>query len=172
MAECQRQAAVHTDALLQRASSHFGAIIPPVDIRFDLTGKAAGVVRYSRDGAAEIRYNGVLLRENCRDFILRTVPHEVAHVVARAIFGSCRPHGEEWHRIMAFFGAESSRCHTYDTSRSSSRRMRRYDYLCGCSRHRLSAVRHNRSSRGQSYICRRCGERLQLVENIKPGTDI
>ncbi len=169
MSDCQQQVAAHTETLLQRAGSHFGVAIPPVDICFDLSGQSAGMVRYSRRGAVEIRYNGLLLRENRADFILRTVPHEVAHIVARAAFGSCRPHGEEWRRVMAFFGAESSRCHPYDTSRSSTRRLRRYDYVCGCQQHQLTSIRHNRSSRGQTYLCRRCGERLQLAADTKVG---
>jgi SprT protein len=170
LTECQQQAVAHTNTLLQQAGSHFGASIPPIDICFDLTGQAAGMVRYSRGGGVKISYNRILLQENRDDFIIRTVPHEVAHVVARAAFGNCKPHGEEWRQVMDYFGVESSRCHPYDTSRSSTRRLRRYDYVCGCRQHKLTSIRHNRISRGQAYLCRQCGDRLQLAKDAKSGT--
>ncbi len=159
MTEYRQQVAVHTNSLLQRGCSHFGAIMPAVAISFNLTGRTAGMVRYTRNRTIEIRYNGQLLRENREDFILRTVPHEVAHVVTKVAFGAgCRPHGDEWRQVMAFFGADSSRCHSYDTSRASTRQLQRHSYMCGCRQHQLTSIRHNRIGRGQGYNCRQCGD--------------
>ncbi len=162
--ELQRTALVRTKALLKQAGHHFGRDAPSVLINFELKGQAAGMVRFPASGKAQIRYNAVLLTENAEDFLKRTVPHEVAHVIARTYHGGkIRPHGAEWQSVMGFFNAEPSRCHSYDISRSSTRKLRRFRYACHCSEHLLTSIRHKRSLAGQRYRCRKCKNPLKLV---------
>jgi SprT protein len=86
----------------------------------------------------------------------------VAHVIAHQRFGPrIQPHGPEWRAIMQDLGADPSRCHNYDVSGLAQRRLAYFDYQCGCMTHRLSSIRHNRITRGQRYLCRRCGEPLR-----------
>ena len=120
------------------------------------------MVRFEATGDVVLRYNPVLLRENPRRFIQQTVAHEVAHLVARRIHGSrIRPHGREWQAVMREFGVEPRRCHDFDTTRSTLRRLRRFRYHCDCSEHQITTIRHNRVLAGQRYLCRRCGEALR-----------
>lgn len=157
------QATMLTRSLLTQGCDEFGIAAPRVRILFDLRGKTAGQVRLPARGQPVIRYNAVLLAENGRRFLNRTVPHETAHVVAFWVFGSgIRPHGAEWKRVMELFGADTRRCHDYDTSRSATRRLTLVTYHCGCREHRLTRIRHNRILTGQVYCCTACGTFLQL----------
>ncbi|NBC47892.1 MAG: hypothetical protein GVY22_07870 [Gammaproteobacteria bacterium] len=154
-----RTHALLRQALDQRGSAGTGLRI---ELRFDLRGRTAGQVRIRSRSDYLIRYNLELLRRGGADFLERTVPHEVAHVVAHERFGPMiRPHGPEWQRIMRTLGAEPSRCHNYDVTDLGQRRLRRFDYHCSCAEHCLTSIRHNRIVKGQRYYCRRCGEPLR-----------
>ncbi|MBS1201819.1 MAG: hypothetical protein H6R22_328 [Chromatiaceae bacterium] len=123
--------------LLRQAADWLGIRMPEPEICFDLRGRTAGQVRFGRGRPCMIRYNLVLLRENTDAFLAETVPHEVAHLIAFARYGSrIRPHGSEWRAVMEYLGAEP--------------------YHCGCRNHRLSSIRHNRVLAGYTYLCRRC----------------
>ncbi len=160
----QRTVLVRTKALLKQAGHHFGRPVPEVKTNFDLKGQAAGMVRFPALGKPQIRYNALLLNENTEDFLKRTVPHEVAHVIARVYYGrNIRPHGPEWQSVMQFFGADASRCHSYDTQRSSTRKLQQFRYVCDCTEHLLTSIRHKRSLAGQRYRCRKCKNPLKLV---------
>jgi len=133
-----------------------------VEVRFDLRGKTAGQVRMGKGARTLIRYNLELLRRETADFLARTVPHEVAHVLAYRRYGSrIRAHGPEWQRIMRELGAEPTRCHDYDVHGLDARRLQYFDYHCSCMRHQLSSIRHNKVAKGQRYLCKRCGEPLR-----------
>lgn len=133
-----------------------------VEIRFDLRGSSAGQLRACGRGQYLIRYNLALLQREGADFIRRTVPHEVAHLVVHRRFGAAaQPHGREWKAVMAQLGAEPSRCHNYDVSGLKQRQLQRFDYHCSCREHQLSSIRHNRITKGQVYRCKYCGEALR-----------
>ena len=160
-----RLAEQRTRELLHAAEAEFAVRCPLGGIHFDLKGKSAGMVVFPPGRAAYIRYNPALLRRNHEAFLSQTLPHEVAHLVARCLFGAkIRPHGREWRTIMQFFGAEPRRCHDFELDESQTRKMRRFPYRCGCRQHQLSAIRHNRVRKGQTYRCRLCGEPLQPLE--------
>jgi SprT protein len=160
-----RQAERRTHVLLRQAEDHYGVRFPLREIRFDLRGKSAGMVVFPPGQQAYIRYNPQLLRLNQQRFLSQTPAHEVSHLVARSLFGkSIRPHGPEWKSVMAFFGVEPVRCHTYELGDTPSRNLRRFDYACACRQHQLTSIRHNRVQRGQVYRCRGCGEALSPLE--------
>jgi SprT protein len=162
LAKAQEQ----TRRLLRKAASQFAVSLPDPEIRFDLRGKAAGMALFQGKHHAVIRYNRGMLIDHGDAFIERTVPHEVAHLVARHLHGaSIRPHGKEWREIMGFFGADSKRCHNFPVREEDRRRMRYFDYRCSCQDHSLSAIRHHRHLAGVAYLCRRCGSALRPVSN-------
>lgn len=156
-----------TLSLLETAGEHFGVALQPVDIRFDLRGKAAGMVRFVSPGVPVIRYNRTLLEKYGDSFIRQTVPHEVAHVVVAARYPyRTAPHGQEWRSVMEFFGAEPSRCHAYQIDGTGVRRLARFGYRCGCREHQLTSIRRNRIARGERYYCRHCGELLKPDKTV------
>lgn len=146
-----------TEALLERAQRHFGVRIPPAEVRFDLRGQAAGQVRQAPGRVWQVRYNAALLAREPEAFLAQTVPHECAHLVAFALFGrGVRPHGQEWHGIMRYFGADPRRCHSFAVDDLRTRQLRRFDYHCTCRTHQLTSTRHYRAQAGQTYYCVAC----------------
>ena len=159
------KARTDTLRLIRHAERHYGIDIPLDEIRFDLRGTAAGMVLFPTHQPPLIRYNPILLQHNRHDFLNQTLPHEVAHLVARTLHGkSIRPHGREWKAVMDFFGADTLRCHHYPTENVPVRKLRRYPYTCGCQQHQLTSIRHNRIQKGLSYRCRQCGETLRCAK--------
>lgn len=146
-----------TATLLEQARRHFRSPIPAPEVRFDLRGKAAGQVRMAPGRVWQIRYNPVLLAREGDAFLTQTVPHEVAHLIAFALFGrDIRPHGEEWQGVMRHLGAEPRRCHSFAVDDLPARRLRRFDYHCACRTHQLTSTRHYRAQAGQTYTCVAC----------------
>ncbi len=167
-ADFETQAVEKTRQLIVWASRHFDRRITQPEILFDLSGKSAGMAVFSATGSVRIRYNRTLLHNNGVDFLNQTVPHEAAHLVARALYGRhIRPHGPEWRSVMQLFGAEPVRCHRFEVPDRSRRRMRYFTYRCACQTHRLSAIRHHRSQAGVNYLCRRCGSPLRHLDTVE-----
>ncbi len=164
------QAILRTRRLLSDAEEWLRVRMPATEIRFDLRGTTAGQARLRSPNGALIRYNPALLCRHPIEFIKQTVAQEVAHIVAFVRHGSgIRPHGPEWQVIMRHFGIEPSRCHNYDISRLRTRELRRFAYLCGCSRHELTSIRHKRAQGGGIvYLCRRCRQPLRPEPGQQP----
>jgi SprT protein len=156
-----------TLALLRQAAAQLRLAIPEVEVRFDLRGQTAGQVQFHPSRRTLIRYNRQLLLENGERFLDRTVPHEVAHVITHGLYGPhIRPHGPEWRGVMGLFGADSRRCHDYDTRRATTRRLTRHRYRCACREHSLTSIRHHRILAGQLYYCRSCGQVLSPTTSV------
>ena len=132
------------------------------NVNFNLKGRCAGKAFLQ---TRELRFNKVLFKENYKEFCERTIPHEVAHIIAFQIFGT-KGHDYAWRRIMNDFGCDSTRCHSYDTENSTVRTIKKqYPYKCGCTTHMLTKIRHNRSIKhgGEAYRCRKCGQVLVYI---------
>ena len=145
-------------------------------VLFDLRGTCAGQARYTRVyGSTDIvniiiRYNPVLLTENVEDFLARTVPHEVAHIVAQKVFGSYVTkvnHGQGWKNVMAAFGCDATRCHDYDVSNARVRNVVRVDAKCACMTHQITKKAATRISMGAKYTCRKCKTAVLLAPVVK-----
>lgn len=161
-ADLIEHATERTSQLLALAVARFAVALPRPVVRFDLRGRAAGQVRLSSSSPCIVRYNLAILARQPEDFLARTVPHEVSHLVVFHLHGpGPRPHGPEWRAIMQVFGADPSRCHDYDVSGLQTRRLHRYPYRCACRTHQLTSIRHNRARSGQVYLCRGCGQPLR-----------
>src|SRR5690606_3296645 len=108
----------------------------------------AGVAYLNRN---LLRFNAQMYRENRDDFLLQTVPHEVAHLIAHALFGGeIRAHGREWQTLMTdLYGLPARRCHDYAVAQ---RRSTRYLYRCGCPEGiPFTPQRHALVRRGRRY---------------------
>jgi len=151
-----------------KAEAHFGRSFPHIPVVIKNIGKSAGQFRYRRNRITreilnpEIRINTTLLAENTEDFMIRTIPHEVAHYIDTMLHGESN-HGYHWAHIMGtVFGMDNSRCHSYDTTNSKmgARRTRKFEYSCHCQSHQLTSIRHNKILKGASYTCRKCRAEL------------
>ncbi|MCG6900300.1 MAG: SprT-like domain-containing protein [Gammaproteobacteria bacterium] len=158
----QLQVIAATHACIQQAERLFARDFSKPVIRFDLSGRIAGMYRLLGQ-QPEIRYNPYLFGKYFDDNLANTVPHEVAHHLVAELYGwrNIRPHGTQWKDVMRRLGAAAAVTCRYDLSGIPQRRQRRFNYSCGCTTHALSAVRHNRMQRGQGrYLCRQCHQTL------------
>lgn len=147
---------------VEQAQFFFKADFSQITVCFDLKGKAAGMYRVQK-GESVIRYNPHLFAKYFDHNLAVTVPHEVAHYITDRVYGlrKVRPHGKEWKALMAEFGADSSRTCDYDLAGIPQRVFQRFPYRCDCTRHDLTARRHNQIQRGKMrYFCRQCGSPL------------
>ena len=144
----------------QLAEQHFDRPFDRPHVSLALRGQKAGVAYLQRN---ELRFNAQLYQENQVHFLKQTVPHEVAHLLAQALYGDrIRPHGREWQGLMTgLFGLPAERCHTYAVRRRPSTH---YLYRCGCPEGiPFTPQRHALVRRGRRYSCRRCGDMLHFT---------
>lgn len=100
-----------TSDYIQRANRLYNLNLTTPNIVLVDKGTFAGKA-YSK--LWEIKYNIRLLKNNVSEFILNTVPHEVAHLVENKLYGKVT-HRKNWKQIMNDFGVEKPMSyHTYD----------------------------------------------------------
>lgn len=120
-------------------------------IGFDLSGTTAGKAYWTKN---HVQLNAVLYVENVQDFLVNTIPHELAHLIARQVYGrAIKPHGKEWQSVMRSLGVEPSRTHDYDVT--NARTVTTYPYLCKCSTHAITKTRL-RHARAGKLRCNKC----------------
>jgi SprT protein len=124
-------------------------------IKYSLKGKAAGRAWPLR---WEISLNPHIAALNRDRFVIETVAHEIAHLIAYRINNKDRPHGYTWQSVMLAFGQTPERLHNFDVSGINSIRkpQPRYAYSCKCRDHHISSIRHNRILKGAEYRCLNC----------------
>lgn len=140
------------------AEARFGVKMPYVQIRFDLTGRAAGIAGYTRrmDG------NYFYLRFNTKHMALGgqtwehllndTVPHEVAHTVCQAFPKHGRNHDAGWKRVCIALGGNGKRCYSEDDAPEAIAAQRPYVYTTTVGRTvRVSKVIHSKIQQGRIY---------------------
>jgi SprT protein len=145
--------------------------VPHIEVSFKLRGSTAGQFEVKAKESYLIKYNKELMSQNWNVFKQRTIPHEVAHYIEYVIFngfertrtGRRSVHGRRWKSIMALLGVKNStRCHSYDTSSVSTRRVQeRIAYTCDCTTHMITKNMHNKILRGSIRICTKCKSRIK-----------
>lgn len=146
----------------QIACDYYKISPKPLTIDFDLNGRTAGMA-YSNTN--RIRYNLELAYVNQDDFIKRTVPHEVAHLIAESRHPYRVGHGLEWKLVMMAFGLPATRCHTYDVMSMEVKTRQYFKYTCPCStNHTVGLNLHKKLQRpNDRHYCRICKGKLTLV---------
>ena len=142
------------------ANKKMNILFPYPRVKTDLRGTTAGLA-YSMYNL--IRYNAALAKDNEEAFFARTVPHEVAHLVADFYFGERCNHGPKWKYVMnQVFGLEATRCHSYDVSGHRMRRVMRYKYQCGCADGCVVGPKHQKKilSKMATLWCKKCNHFL------------
>ena len=93
----------------------------------------------------------------------QTIPHEVAHLVARDLYGTCnRSHGPQWQRVMQVLGKVPDRCHNMNVAPAKVI-TRPHAYECNCSTHMITKLLHKRILAGQNRVCNKCKTKLRFV---------
>lgn len=153
---------------LNKASDLYDKEFPLIPIRHDIKGKTAGQFCTRNGGMLKyLRFNPVLAKEN-KDTFDSTVVHEVAHYVTRELSKGryVKPHGPEWKSVMKQLGIRQPKtCHSMNTDNVATRKGKTFNYTCGCTDFKLSSIRHNRSMKGITYHCKKCGSNLKFKNN-------
>jgi len=148
------------------------AYVPIAVVNNKVTSKVAGYFHAGKNSFLD--FNLKIAKENPDTFI-ETVIHEVAHYVRYVRNGNkldmlpCGKrvdmHGTKWKAVMNEFGIENpQRCHSYKVE--STRKQRKWEYECGCSKHRISTVLHNRMQNGQRRLCNSCKGGLEFTGKL------
>ena len=150
------------DVCYATAEHHFNCAFKRPEISLQLRGQKAGVAHISEN---LLRFNPVLYQENREHFLLHTVAHEVAHLLAYQLYGPrIRAHGPEWQALMLnVYQLPAQRCHNYAIKRTAKTH---YLYCCECQSREpfaLSAQRHARINKGLHYMCNVCGAKLSYT---------
>jgi SprT protein len=99
------------------------------------------------------------------EFLSRTVPHEMAHILQFIHYPHSKPHGREWDQFCRVLtGATMPRCHSYDvTGIKRTRKVKKYLFACGCRQHKISSTIVNRIMKGSVYTCKCCKGKIEAV---------
>jgi SprT protein len=135
---------------------------------YDTQGRTAGWSRFnSETGDGELDINPILFNENVERVLNQTIPHELAHFVAKMVFGrGIKPHGYEWKRVMRLFGKKPTRCHNMDTTTVQSLRKKSQRTLVTCKCPTcgglliLSQAKATKMLKGTTYRHKACGGRV------------
>ncbi|KAK2701703.1 protein SprT-like [Artemia franciscana] len=163
----QQQVLDRCAELIAFAANQLETSFQPIEVRFDLTGRAAGMycVRYKERW---FRFNAHLFAKYFDENLQHTVAHEVAHYLVEQHFGRKRvaPHGKEWQAMMHLLGEEPQTTHQFDLEGVPVKRQQTHVYRCACRDHKLSTTRHNRvqGKKKMVYHCRACRQPLAYVE--------
>ena len=109
----------------------------------------------------QVGFNAGLLEDNLQRYLVRTIPHEVAHLVVYATKGIERTrggkrivHGDSFKAQMSAFGCVTTRCHDMDTSKVSKKKRNttKYPVKCSCGwTHTVGKIRANKILAGADY---------------------
>jgi SprT protein len=134
------------------AEELFGQTIRRPAYHFDIRGTTGGQACLR---ANKMRFNMHIAHTHFDKYMASTVPHEVAHMVEFALYGTSG-HARVWKNIMRRFGCNPSRCHSYDQLKTASGKDRP-KVKCGCGEREIGPIKYKRLVSGESsYICGKC----------------
>jgi len=122
------------DCLAQARALYPDFDLHPSDIPivFYPKGRTAGRARwvgYSKEETSQIKtwnleFSVEAIGMDWNDMYLDTIPHEVAHIVTRFVYGRTEgnKHGPVWVRIAKQLGCNGERCHSMPLTKSRRRR--------------------------------------------------
>tara|TARA_R110000782_G_scaffold200987_3_gene289754 strand:- start:568 stop:1131 length:564 start_codon:yes stop_codon:yes gene_type:complete len=136
-------------------------------ILYNLKGRCGGQFRYGGLlDVWELRINMEALAKYTEHYVKETVGHEVAHLVAKVVYGA-KHHDYLWKSVMRDYNLKPTRCHSYELT--PARRSEKFAYKCACSEYKVGKQRHNRIQAGARYTCSKCSCKLvSLSETAKP----
>ena len=160
---------IRVDHFISIACDAYNRELEGPHVRFDKRGTTGGTANCSLN---ELNFNAGLMVDNWDEYLNQIIPHEVAHLVKGAVYGTerkgelMRSHGTYWQRIMCQFGIEPDRSHSMDISKVQQPK-RKFVYECECCSVEfvLSSVKHNRIERSRSRF-QHCGQDITFVKAL------
>lgn len=123
-------------------------IRPKVTFSKRMTSTAGRAFYPFKGDSGELRFSVPLMMANSDEFVSRTVPHEIAHLVAVEVHGyeMGRGHGSVWRHMCKQLGMEDvTRTHSYKRGAGDA-----FRYICDEGTEvELSKIRHNKLQAGK-----------------------
>lgn len=171
---------------MMQARQHYGQNFRDPEITFIHNGKR--VAGYAEALSWSVNFNPAFANRYADEFIARTVPHEIAHLLDYKLHpknfktrwtidrsGRMRRegrsvHGPTWKRIMTeCFNADPSRCHSWKLDSSTDRRPWKYQCTDCHKTFNLTTKMHNKIRRGSSRICILCRSSIKFIGRHTTG---
>lgn len=151
--------------LIDTANSHYHKNFSIPGFDFSLKGTTAGVAVVGR---WLIQLNKTLFEENEKEFLDQVIGHELAHLLAGALFGrKIAPHGKEWKSVMQTLGLRVETKHSLNVE-NSMRSSKIFKYVCACQEHLISLRKQNSMSRTNGKLqCKSCNTVLKYSGEYK-----
>jgi len=146
---------------IRKANATFSITLPPIIIKFDLRGQAAGqAVR--KNGVHYVRFNVSHMRAGGKTWehlLNDTVPHEVAHSCCQAFPKLGSGHDAGWRRVCIALGGNGQARYSEDDAPEAVSMNNPYIYITTQGHEvRISKVRHGKIQRGTQYIVSNLGK--------------
>lgn len=145
------------DSKIKECFNKILGYVPAYRVVYESIGRGtAGTFRFS---TRTFTFDPWFVERYTEDYIARTVPHEVAHMIQRILYPNAKQaHGPEFRRIMSALGAPTETHHNYDVTDAPGRHSRNHQYQCGCSGKifNLTTRMHNTIINGNSRRCPTC----------------
>ena len=164
--DLQQFAEENVKKALSIGASKLNINIPFEGVKFFKKSRTAGYVMPMQSSVVYL--NLELVKQNRQHFENDTIPHEVAHLFARKFqihnnLGIEGAHGRTWKMVMKrVYGLQPIRCHSLDTE-GIGKKVKKYKYICSCTKYSLGQVRHNKIQKGAKYTCRKCKKHLVFL---------
>lgn len=134
--------------------------MPTIEFSSKLT-RTAGKAYLTQN---RIKLSLPLLELNGERFVQDTPAHEMAHLIAWAVYRDCG-HGPKWRSVMRAINKKPTRCHSFDVAPTSNT----VTAKCSCRTHELGAVRARKMRLGTtSYACKDCKSTLVFATETRP----
>lgn len=131
--------------------------VPEHRVVYESIGRGtAGTFRFS---TKTFTFDPWFAERYTEDYIARTVPHEVAHMIQRIVYPKAKQsHGPEFRKIMSALGAPTATYHNYDVKDAPGRHSRNHQYKCACEGKvfNLTTRMHNSINKGAGRRCNAC----------------
>ena len=151
-------------AYIDKANLIFKMNLPYPTIRCDINGRNGGT---ANSGKWEVNYNKHFLANHTEHFLIQTVGHEVAHLVASRLGG--RRHDNIWKTVMRRLGLVPDRCHSYDITTLPSYKDNKITMVCDCQEHHVSPILRTKILNGSGHRCKHCKSPLRIKGTHKPA---
>jgi predicted SprT family Zn-dependent metalloprotease len=155
----------------------FKLAMADIEVVFFPKGSTAGMARWRTIGGVKyfnLEFNISAIALHWDDTYLDTIPHEVAHIVARFIHGrAISAHGPEWVAIAKELGCNGERCHSLKLPRARARRVRKPRHLYTSDGGTDCIVGPNQHTKIQKYngyyfTINKTGEELYPHNHVRP----
>lgn len=142
------------------AQKQFGKVFELPQLSFELNSSRVAGQALLRGW--KIKINPEFLEQYPDQVISRTVPHEVAHLVAFNVYPHAKQsHGPEWKSVAVKLGTEPTRCHSMHLPEKQP-----HTYICSCQKFHVSNLIHRKIQNGQRRFCLKCKKDLVYLSSV------